>query len=551
MTQGWGVDPLGMGDTFRTVARRVAQHPCAVGRAAVRFQGGLVRGAFTAVGRVLNHEEEAAPTGSGRDARFADPAWRTNPIFVMLLAIYTSTCQLLDDLVEIAQLDAATEMKARFTVGLVNDALAPTNVLATNPAALRRAFDSNGTSVVRGAANLVHDVVHNGGWPRQVDRSAFVVGRDLAVTPGRVVFRNELVEVLQYEPRTPTVHEVPLVVIPPWINRYYIADLSPGRSLVEWARDHGHTVFAVSYRNPDASIRDLTVDDYLRLGLMTAVDVARERSGSPQVNSLGICLGGTLQALMLAYFEAAGDDLVRSATFLNSALDSVDGGVLKSVFADRSMIDVLDRQVASGGVIDAEAMAHVFDLLRANDLVFRYVVDGWLMGKPPPAFDLLAWNADSTRLPGRAHASMLRSLYIDNALTTDPLRVLDDDVSLAKVGVDNYFVAAVEDHIVPWRTSYASAQLLGGSRRFVLSSAGHIAGIVNPPTPKSRLWCNEAMPASADEWLGGATEYQDTWWNDWIAWLGARAGAQVDPPWSAGDDGESLGEAPGRYVLSN
>ena len=404
---------------------------------------------------------------------------------------------------------------------------------------------------MRGVRNFARDVVRNGGWPSQVDRAAFVLGSNTAATPGTVVFRNELIEVLQYTPQTETVHEIPLVVCPPWINRYYIADLAPGRSLVEWAVRAGHTTFAVSYRNPDASMRDLTFDDYLRLGPLTAIDVVREITGRDTVNLLGICLGGTMNAMALAYLDACGDDVVNSSTYLNSAADYSGAGALSSVFADSATVDGLIDRMEAKGYLEGTEMAHTFDLLRANDLVFRYLVDGWLLGKPLPTFR-------PARLERRQHEharegarSLLAADVRGEHARTRRVRRDGGALMVSEIGTDSYIVAAIDDHIVPWRVSYRSTQIFKGPVRFVLTSAGHIAGIVNPPSPRSRLWTNDELPADADEWLGAATQHHDTWWNDWIAWFGERAGERVAPPSMGSERHPVLGDAPGTYVRAD
>ncbi|HEX5586817.1 MAG TPA: alpha/beta fold hydrolase, partial [Acidimicrobiia bacterium] len=356
--------------------------------------------------------------------------------------------------------------------------------------------------------------------------------------------------VLQYDPKTEEVFERPLLVIPPWINRYYIADLAPGKSLVEWAVDHGHATFAISYRNPDESMRHLTFDDYLRLGPLTAIDVVRDISGSDVVNTLAICLGGTMNAMTLAYLDACGDRFVNTATFLNSAVDYEGAGTLASVFADPDTVEGLVRKMEEKGYLDGREIAHTFDLLRANDLVFRYAVDNWLLGKPPPSFDLLAWNSDSTNLPGLAHGHFLRKMYIENALARDEYVAMGERLVTSEISTDTYIVAAVDDHIVPWRASYRTTQLFKGPVRFVLGSAGHIAGIVSPPSPKVRLWINDALPADPDRWFADATQHRDTWWNDWAAWIESRAGELVAPPPMGGPSQTVLGDAPGTYVKS-
>ncbi|HEX9506681.1 MAG TPA: alpha/beta fold hydrolase, partial [Acidimicrobiia bacterium] len=367
---------------------------------------------------------------------------------------------------------------------------------------------------------------------------------------GKVVFRNELIEVIQYEPSTPDVHEIPLLVIPPWINRYYIADLAPGKSLIGWAVSHGHTTFTMSFRNADDSMRDLSFDDYLRLAPLTAIDVVREITGRETVNTLSICLGGTMTAMTLAYLDARGDRFVNSATFLNTAVDYRGAGALALMFSDAPTVDALVRRIEKKGYLSGKDMAHTFDILRANDLVFRYVVDAWLLGEPAPAFDLLAWNADATNVPGRAHAEFLRSMYLEHSLPRDEYRALGERLMVSEIGTDAYIVAGVEDHIVPWRVSYRTTQLFKGPVRFTRTSGGHIAGIVSPPSPRARLWTNDELPPDPDAWLAGAQEHRATWWDDWATWAAPRAGARIRPPAMGSAEHPVLGDAPGTYVTS-
>jgi polyhydroxyalkanoate synthase len=393
-------------------------------------------------------------------------------------------------------------------------------------------------------------MTRNEGWPSQVDRSAFELGRNTAATPGRVVYRNDLVEILQYTPTTDEVFERPLVVIPPWINRYYIADLAPGKSLVEWAVDHGHTTFAISFRNPDASMRELSFDDYLQQGPLTAIDVAREITDCETVNTMSICLGGTMTAMCLAYLDSCGDRLVHSSTFLNSAVDYAGAGVMASVFADPGTLESLSRRMERHGYLPGKDIARTFDLLRANDLVFRYVVDCWLLGEKPPAFDLLAWNADYTNLPGKAHGEFLRKAYVENSLAQDEYTALGERLMISEIGTDSYIVAGVDDHIVPWQVSYRTTQLFKGPVRFVMTSGGHIAGIVSPPSPKVRLWTNDELPRDPAQWQSGAAEHRDTWWNDWSRWLAERGGELREPPPLGNDRHPVIDDAPGIYVRS-
>jgi polyhydroxyalkanoate synthase len=543
-------DPVSLGRSYLGAMRRAARRPLHSVPAWLRYGVGLGMAGTHLVTRAVGIPLPEVIEPEPGDARFRDPTWQDNLAFHGLMQAYLLTSRLLHELVEAAGLPAPEGPKAEFAASLLADALSPTNLLLTNPRALKRAFETGGTSVVRGLRNYLHDLARNDGWPRQVDRSPFVLGRNVAATPGRVVFRNELIEVLQYHPTTEEVYERPLLVVPPWINRYYIADLAPGKSLVQWAVERGHTTFAVSFRNPDASMRDLTFDDYLRLGPLTAVDVVREIAGSETVNTLSICLGGTMTAMALAYLDACGDRFVHSATYLNCAVDYEGAGPLATVFADPATIVSLTRRMERHGYLPGKDIAHTFDLLRANDLVFRYVVDSWLMGEPPPAFDLLAWNADSTNLPGRAHAEFLRRAYLENALARDEYEAMGERLMLSEVGTDSYIVAGADDHIVPWHVSYRTTQLFKGAVRFVMTSGGHIAGIVNPPSPKVRLWTNDELPRDADEWRAGAVEHRDTWWSDWASWLADRGGELRTAPPVGSERHPPLEDAPGRYVRS-
>jgi polyhydroxyalkanoate synthase subunit PhaC len=543
-------DPVSLGRSFLGALRKAARRPVHSVPVWLRYGAGLGMAGTNLATRAVGIHLPGVIEPDPRDPRFQDPTWSDNILFHGLLQAYLLTARLVQELVEAAGMAAPEGPKAEFAASILADALAPTNVLFTNPRALKRAFETGGTSVVRGARNFVRDVRHNDGWPSQVDRDSFVLGKNTAATPGKVVFRNELIEVLQYSPTTDEVFARPLVVIPPWINRYYIADLAPGKSLVEWAVAHGHTTFAVSFRNPDRSMRDLTFDDYLRLGPLAAIDVAREIAESETVNTLSICLGGTMTAMTLAYLDACGDRLVHSATYLNSAIDYSGAGMLASVFADPATLEGMVRRMEKDGFLPAKDIARTFDLLRANELVFRYLVDGWLLGMAPPAFDLLAWNADNTNMPGKAHAEYLRHAYLENALARDEYVAMGERLMVSEIGTDAYVVAGVDDHIVPWKVSYRTAQTFKGAVRFVMSSGGHIAGIVSPPNPKVRLWTNDELPRDPDEWRSGATEHRDTWWNDWSAWVAERAGELRTPPSMGNANHVVVDDAPGRYVTS-
>jgi polyhydroxyalkanoate synthase len=482
------------------------------------------------------------------DKRFADRAYGENPFFFLLEQEYLLGCQLVSELLDAAQLEESQDAKARFAAQFLLDALSPTNTLLGNPAALKEAFDTGGKSLVRGAKNLLSDLRHHRGWPSQVDSSGFVMGINMAATPGAVVYRNDLIELIQYQAQTEQVHAVPLLFCPPWINKYYIMDLAPGKSLIEWAVQHGHTCFVISYRNPDASMAELSLEDYLRRGLLDAVRVVREITGAREVNTVSLCLGGTLSAIGLAYNASMGDDSIKSATLLNTSTDFSVPGVL-GVFTDEATILGLEKQMAKDGYLEADTMAHVFDMLRANDLIFQYVSNNWLLGQQPPAFDLLAWNKDSTRMPAKMHSQYLRSCYLNNDFARGNFEIDGRKLDPRQVSIDTYVVSAVNDHIVPWFSGYKTAQIFGGLNRFVLSTAGHIAGVVNPPNPKAKFWTTDERPADPQEWKRAAQLHESTWWEDWAEWIGARGGPEVAAPERLGsEDHPSLEAAPGSYV---
>ena len=371
----------------------------------------------------------------------------------------------------------------------------------------------------------------------------------MAATPGFVVYRSDLIELIQYEPQVKRVHSVPLLFCPPWINKYYIMDLAPGKSLIEWAVQHGHTCFAISYRNPDASMRDLDFEDYLKQGPLDAVRVVKEITGGDEVNTVSVCLGGTLTAIGLAHNAAIGDRSIKSATFLNTHTDFSTPGTL-GVFTDEATIAGLEKQMSKRGYLDSDKMAHTFDALRANDLVFGYLVNNWLLGKQPPAFDLLVWNKDSTRMPAKMHSRYLRSCYLKNEFARGEFEVDGRALDPGKVDVDTYVLSAVDDHIVPWVSGYRTTQLLGGRNRYVLSTSGHIAGIVNPPGPKAKHWVSEeSLPADPREWKDAAELKAGTWWEDWTKWVAKQGGPKVAPPRQLGNkDHPPLEPAPGSYV---
>jgi poly[(R)-3-hydroxyalkanoate] polymerase subunit PhaC len=541
-------DPLSLGSALARVGAGVVSHPLEAGLAGLRYLSDLAAAGSVTLARALGADCEGPFSPAPKDRRFADPAWHDNPAYYGLLQGYLASSRFVNDLVTVAGLEERETRKAAFAMEMIVDALSPSNFLWGNPAALKRAFDTGGASLAQGMRNFLEDVRSNGGFPRQVDLAPFKVGDNLAATPGKVVFRNDLMELIQYEPQTETVFETPLLLSPPWINKYYIMDLAPGRSFAEWAITHGHTVFAISYRNPDATQRDVALEDYLLEGPRVALDVVGDITGESQANVVGLCLGGTLTAMLLAHLAGQADNRVRSATLLNTLVDFGEPGQL-GVFLDPESIARLERRMARPGYLDAADMARTFNLLRANDLIWNYVASNWLMGEQPPAFDILAWNSDSTRLPAAMHSFYLRSCYLENELARGELELSGIRLRLEDVTADTYVLAAKEDHIAPWGSSYRTTQLLRRSEvRFVLSSSGHIAGIVNPPSPKSRHWTLDELPPDPDDWVASASEHEGSWWEDWAPWIEARAGERRAPPPLGSESYPAVADAPGSYV---
>lgn len=525
--------------------------PLAVAKAVAEFGACLSQVPGAAVARWLGLSSPPPVEVDSRDRRFADPAWDQNPAFYSLRLAYLASARLSGRLIDAAPVDATTRAKAHVAADLLVNAAAPTNFLLANPLALKRAFDTAGLSVVRGLQNLAEDVARNGGRPRQVDTAPFTLGVNLAATRGKVVYRNELMELLQYDSRTDRVHANPLLCSPPWINKYYIMDLAPGRSFIEWAVEHGRTVFAISYRNPTADMSGVTLEDYLIRGPRQALEVIQDITGARTIDIVGLCLGGAMTAITDAHLSSVGDSRIGNLTLLNTMLDYAEPGAL-GVFTDERTVARIERHTARSGHLPGESMAGTFDLLRANDLIFNYVVSNWLLGEQPPAFDILAWNADSTRLPAAMHSFYLRNFYVKNRLARGELELAGRRIRLADITKDTYVVSAENDHIVPWRSAYRTTALVSGPVRFVLSSGGHIAGIVNPPHPKSWYLADDGPAgdglADPDAWHAAATRRAGSWWEDWAQWAGARAGELVDPPAVGSPRFPVLGDAPGTYV---
>jgi polyhydroxyalkanoate synthase subunit PhaC len=498
---------------------------------------------------LLSGKREAFTEADPGDRRFSGREWRDNAYYNYLRQSYLLAAEYLEGLVDAAQLEAGAKERARFAVRQWLDALCPANFAATNPAALQQALDSRGESLARGLANLLGDVQK--GRISQTDERAFEVGRNLAVTPGQVIYENELMQLIQYAATTAEVAKRPLVMVPPCINKYYILDLQPENSFVAHAVASGNTVFMVSWRNVGAEHGHLGWDDYLEQGVFTPLRIAKEIAGSDKVNALGFCVGGTLLGAALAVLAVKKQDLVESVTLLATMLDFSEVGQI-GLFVDEPSVAAREATIGERGILPGSELAFIFSSLRANDLVWSYVVNNYLMGEQPAAFDLLYWNSDSTNLPGPMYCYYLRNTYLENKLgKAGALVNCGVPVDLAKVELPAYVLATREDHIVPWRSAYRSLRLLGGNdKTFVLGASGHIAGVINPAAKNRRShWTGTPHPAEPEEWLSHAREEKGSWWPSWSEWLARHAGGKRAAPKAPGNAKyKALEPAPGRYV---
>ena len=482
------------------------------------------------------------------DRRFVAKEWRENPFYDYIRQSYLLASRYLNDLVDGAELQNGAKNRVRFAVRQWIDAMSPANFIATNPEALRHALETKGESLSKGLANLIGDVQR--GHLSQTDESAFELGRNLATTPGQVVFENELMQLIQYAPSTTQVAKRPLVMVPPCINKYYILDLQPENSFVRYAVADGHTVFMVSWRNAGPEIGQLTWDDYIDRGVLLPMHIAREIAASDRVNVLGFCVGGTLLGAALAVLAARQEELVESVTYLTTMLDFSEPGQI-GLFVDDASHAAREAMIGGGGVLPGSDLALVFSALRANDLVWPYVVNNYLMGGSPAAFDLLFWNSDSTNLPGPMYCYYVRNTYLQNKLRVpDALTNCGVPVNLGRVKLPSFIFATREDHIVPWRAAYRSIELLGGEKTFVLGASGHVAGVINPAAKNRRsYWTDSRYPADPDTWLAGATQHQGSWWPRWSGWMGQFKGGTRKAPARRGNRKyKPIEPAPGRYV---
>ncbi|SDE54110.1 polyhydroxyalkanoate synthase [Paracidovorax valerianellae] len=492
----------------------------------------------------------AQPATTG-DRRFSGEAWAQNPLAAFSAAAYLLNARTLMGLVDAVDADAKTRARIRFGVEQWMAAMAPSNFLAFNAEAQKKAIETKGESIAKGVANLLHDLRQ--GHVSMTDESLFEVGRNVATTEGAVVFENALFQLIEYKPLTDKVHERPFLMVPPCINKFYILDLQPENSLIRHAVSEGHRTFVVSWRNPDDTLADKTWDHYVEEGAMAAIDVVQAITGAAQINALGFCVGGTILGNALAVLAARGEEPVASATFLTTLIDFSNTGIL-DVFIDEAFVQFRELQMGKGGMMKGQDLASTFSFLRPNDLVWNYVVGNYLKGETPPPFDLLYWNSDSTNLPGPFYAWYLRNFYLENNLVQPGrLTVCGEAIDLNLVDLPVYIYGSREDHIVPIDAAYASTQVFPGKKRFVMGASGHIAGVINPPSKKKRShWLREdgQLPKTLDQWLQGATEHPGSWWTDWSRWLKGHAGKMVPAPKGYGRSPrfKATEPAPGRYV---
>lgn len=485
------------------------------------------------------------------DRRFDAPEWTLHPLYDVLKQVYLLASEELQRrAAAIGERDPAERRRLTFHLRQLTDAVSPTNFLVTNPVAFRRAMETGGASLADAFRNLLADVRDE--RLSITDFAAFAPGRNLALTPGKIVYRNRLIELIQYAPRTPRNFGVPLLFVPPWINKFYILDLQPQNSFIRFLLEEGFAVFMISWKNPDAAMEDITFAEYMSEGPLTASEVVRQITGSPSIHPVGYCIGGTLLAMTLAYLATQNDSRFSSATFIVSLEDFSEVGDT-AVFIDEPQIAFMEQQMLQRGYLDSRDMADMFNLLRANDLIWSTVVNSYLLGNKPPAFDLLYWNSDGTRMAQAAHSFYLRNTYLENNLVKPgKISLLGQPIDMRRIEQDLYAVGTEKDHIVPWRSAWRLTRLVAGRTRFALASSGHIAGIINPPTMnKGAFWLNDAAdaPVTADRWLAGARKHDGSWWVDWVTWLAPRCGNEV-AGYSLGSTAyPPLCDAPGTYVL--
>ncbi|MBB5374091.1 PHA/PHB synthase family protein [Acidocella aromatica] len=552
-SEGVDMDPLNVGNAFIEMTAKLLSNPGHL----VEAQFGLWRDYLTLwqnTARRIWSGEEPAPViaHDPKDKRFADPAWKQNEVFDFIKQSYLLSARYINDVVtHVDGLEPKTAQKVDFYARQFINALSPSNFALTNPEVLRKTRETGGENLVKGLSNLLADLEHGRGNLRikMTDTDAFKVGENIAVSEGKVIYQNELMQLIQYSPATENVYARPVLILPPWINKFYILDLRPKNSWVRYLVSQGHTVFMVSWVNPDENLASKNFDDYMVEGVFAALEAIEKATGQREVNAIGYCLGGTLLASTLGYMAAKGDDRIKSATFFVTLTDFTDSGEL-GVFIDEEQLSALEERMHRRGFLEGTDMATTFNMLRANDLIWSFVVNNYLLGQEPFPFDLLYWNSDATRMPPAMHSFYLRNMYQKNLLAQPGgITMKGVPIDLRQVKIPCYFLSCREDHIAPWTSTYKGAKNFGGPVRFVLAASGHIAGVINPPGGKYNHFINTEMPETPEQWFEGATEVAGSWWLDWQRWATGFDATQVPARIPGKARGiKMIEDAPGSYV---
>ncbi len=546
------LDPLNIGGAFLEMTTQMMTDPVKMMQAQVNLWQDYMNLWQSTTRRMMGEDTEPVIEPEQGDRRFKHEAWDENQVFDFIKQSYLLSARWMQSTVsDVEGMDDKTSKKVDFYTRQFADAMAPSNFVMTNPEVLEATLESRGENLVNGLDNLLGDLERGKGKLAisMTDAKAFELGRNIALTPGKVVYQNDLIQLIQYEPTTEQVHKRPLLVIPPWINKYYILDLREKNSYVKWAVAEGFTVFIISWVNPDTELAQKSFEDYMVEGPLAALDAIEKATGEKDANVVGYCLGGTLLSCTLSYMEAKKDKRVKSATFLTTMIDFTEAGEL-GVFIDEEQLTALEDKMSKAGYLEGAHMATTFNMLRANDLIWSFVVNNYLLGKDPFPFDLLYWNSDSTRMPAAMHSFYLRKMYQENLLVeAGGIELKGVPIDLTKVKTPTFMLSTKEDHIAPWASTYAATQLFSSQVRFVLAASGHIAGVVNPPASgKYNYWTNAKNPEDPEDWLGGATEHPGSWWPEWAKWVGKHSGGKVPARAPGAGKLKVIEDAPGAYV---
>lgn len=551
--QGANFDPLGLNRAFLDLTTALMRNPEKIVEAQMNAWNSYFDLWISTANRMLGEDSQPVVEPEKGDRRFRSEHWQENPFFDYLKQSYLVAANSIQSIVaDVEGLDEKTARKVEFYTKQYVDALSPTNFVLTNPEVIEKTIETRGENLLQGLRNFVEDFDPDSGnlRIRMTDLEAFEPGKNVAVSPGKVIYQNEMMQLIQYAPATEQVFKKPLLIIPPWINKFYILDLQPKNSMVKWLVEQGHTVFVISWVNPDESCRDKDFEDYIFQGPLEAVKAIEQATGEKEINVVGYCIGGTLLSATLAYLKKQGEeDPFASATFFVTLIDFTYPGDL-GVFVDEDQITVLEKEMENKGYHDGKEMSLTFNLLRSNDLIWSFYVNNYLMGKEPFPFDLLYWNSDSTRMPAKMHSTYLRKMYLENSFK-DPggFSIRDVPIDVRDITTPSYFISTEDDHIAPWKSTYLGAQLFSGPVHFVLGKSGHIAGIVNPPSSnKYGYYTNDDMTESVEDWHRDAVEHEGSWWPDWQAWLEQYTGEKVPVRVPGDGDLEAIEDAPGSYV---